>query len=46
MATKRVKVGLMVGANTFRNPGLVAKIVTTLERLAGDVRPLVTRRLG
>jgi alkanesulfonate monooxygenase SsuD/methylene tetrahydromethanopterin reductase-like flavin-dependent oxidoreductase (luciferase family) len=34
MATKRVKVGLMVGANTFRNPGLVAKIVTTLDHVS------------
>ena len=31
MATLHVKVGLMVGANTFRNPGVVAKIVTTLD---------------
>ena len=31
MATEHVHVGLMVGANTFRNPGLVAKIVTTLD---------------
>jgi alkanesulfonate monooxygenase SsuD/methylene tetrahydromethanopterin reductase-like flavin-dependent oxidoreductase (luciferase family) len=31
MATRRVKIGLMVGANTFRNPALVAKIVTTLD---------------
>lgn len=35
MATKRTSVGLMVGANTFRNPGLVAKIVTTLDHLSG-----------
>jgi alkanesulfonate monooxygenase SsuD/methylene tetrahydromethanopterin reductase-like flavin-dependent oxidoreductase (luciferase family) len=35
MATQRVKVGLMVGANTFRNPGLVAKIVTTLDHVSG-----------
>jgi alkanesulfonate monooxygenase SsuD/methylene tetrahydromethanopterin reductase-like flavin-dependent oxidoreductase (luciferase family) len=34
MATQRVKVGLMVGANTFRNPGLVAKIVTTLDHVS------------
>ncbi len=31
MRTQHVKVGLMVGANTFRNPGLVAKIVATLD---------------
>ena len=35
MATQRVKVGLMVGANTFRNPALVAKIVTTLDHVSG-----------
>jgi len=35
MATQRVKLGLMVGANTFRNPGLVAKIVTTLDHVSG-----------
>jgi alkanesulfonate monooxygenase SsuD/methylene tetrahydromethanopterin reductase-like flavin-dependent oxidoreductase (luciferase family) len=34
MATERVKIGLMVGANTFRNPGLVAKIVTTLDHVS------------
>ncbi len=35
MATQRVKVGLMVGANTFRNPGLVAKMATTLDHVSG-----------
>ena len=35
MATERVKLGLMVGANTFRNPGLVAKTVTTLDHVSG-----------
>ncbi|MGD0248616.1 MAG: LLM class flavin-dependent oxidoreductase [Candidatus Limnocylindrales bacterium] len=35
MATQRVKIGLMVGANTFRNPGLVAKIATTLDHVSG-----------
>ncbi|MEX2012115.1 MAG: TIGR03560 family F420-dependent LLM class oxidoreductase [Chloroflexota bacterium] len=33
--TKRVKLGLMVGANTFRNPGLAAKLATTLDHLSG-----------
>jgi alkanesulfonate monooxygenase SsuD/methylene tetrahydromethanopterin reductase-like flavin-dependent oxidoreductase (luciferase family) len=28
-------IGLMVGANTFRNPGLVVKMVTTLDHLSG-----------
>jgi F420-dependent oxidoreductase-like protein len=32
--TSRVTLGLMVGANTFRNPGLVAKQVTTLDHLS------------
>ena len=35
MATRQVKVGLMVGANTFRNPGLVAKMAATLDHIAG-----------
>ncbi len=34
-ATKRIRLGLMVGANTFRNPGLVAKTVTTLDHISG-----------
>jgi alkanesulfonate monooxygenase SsuD/methylene tetrahydromethanopterin reductase-like flavin-dependent oxidoreductase (luciferase family) len=29
--TERVTLGLMVGANTFRNPGLTAKVATTLD---------------
>jgi F420-dependent oxidoreductase-like protein len=33
--TKRVKLGLMVGANTIRNPGLTAKLATTLDHLSG-----------
>jgi len=32
--TKRVRLGLMVGANTFRNPGLTAKLATTLDHLS------------
>jgi alkanesulfonate monooxygenase SsuD/methylene tetrahydromethanopterin reductase-like flavin-dependent oxidoreductase (luciferase family) len=34
-ATSRVKLGLMVGANTFRNPGLVVKSITTLDHASG-----------
>jgi F420-dependent oxidoreductase-like protein len=33
-ATERIKVGLMVGANTFRNPAVVAKMVTTLDHIS------------
>lgn len=33
-ATSRVKVGLMVGANPFRNPALVAKMATTLDHIS------------
>ena len=33
-ATERVRIGLMVGANTFRNPALVAKMATTLDHLS------------
>ena len=34
-ATSRVRLGLLVGANTFRNPGLVAKLATTLDHASG-----------
>src|SRR3954453_9140463 len=33
-ATSRVRLGLLVGANTFRNPGLVAKLATTLDHIS------------
>jgi F420-dependent oxidoreductase-like protein len=33
--TSRVRLGLMVGANTFRNPGLTAKLATTLDQVSG-----------
>ena len=32
--TTRVQLGLLVGANTFRNPGLVAKLAATLDHLS------------
>jgi alkanesulfonate monooxygenase SsuD/methylene tetrahydromethanopterin reductase-like flavin-dependent oxidoreductase (luciferase family) len=32
--TDRVRLGLMVGANTFRHPGHVAKLATTLDHLS------------
>src|SRR2546423_14963335 len=32
--TKRATLGLMVGANTFRNPALTAKMATTLDHLS------------
>src|SRR3954452_6536086 len=35
MATQRVRLGLMVGANPYRNPALVAKMVTTLDHISG-----------
>lgn len=34
-ATERARLGLFVGANTFRNPGLVAKTVTTIDHISG-----------
>lgn len=34
-ATERATIGLMVGANTFRNPALVAKMATTLDHVSG-----------
>ncbi len=33
--TSRVRLGLMVGANTFRNPGHTAKLAATLDHLSG-----------
>ena len=35
MATEHTRLGLLVGANTFRNPGLVAKLATTLDHVSG-----------
>jgi len=32
--TDRVRLGLMVGANTFRDPGLTAKLATTLDHVS------------
>lgn len=37
--TTRVRLGLLVGANTFRNPGLVAKLMTTIDH-ASDGRAI------
>jgi alkanesulfonate monooxygenase SsuD/methylene tetrahydromethanopterin reductase-like flavin-dependent oxidoreductase (luciferase family) len=33
--TSHATVGLMVGANTFRNPGLTAKLATTVDHVSG-----------
>jgi F420-dependent oxidoreductase-like protein len=33
-ATSKIQLGLMVGANTFRNPGLTAKLATTLDHIS------------
>jgi len=35
MATRHLRLGLLVGANTFRNPGVVAKLATTLDHISG-----------
>ena len=34
-ATERARLGLFVGANTFRNPGLVAKSIATIDHISG-----------
>jgi len=34
-ATERIRIGLMVGANTFREPSLTAKMATTLDHISG-----------
>jgi len=33
--TERTRLGLLVGANTFRNPGLVAKSIATIDHISG-----------
>ena len=33
--TTRTRLGLLVGANTFRNPGIVAKTMTTIDHISG-----------
>lgn len=33
--TRQVRLGLLVGANPFRNPGLVAKMAATVDHIAG-----------
>jgi alkanesulfonate monooxygenase SsuD/methylene tetrahydromethanopterin reductase-like flavin-dependent oxidoreductase (luciferase family) len=33
--TERTRLGLLVGANTFRNPGHVAKLAATLDHISG-----------
>jgi alkanesulfonate monooxygenase SsuD/methylene tetrahydromethanopterin reductase-like flavin-dependent oxidoreductase (luciferase family) len=38
--SERIRLGLMVGANTFRNPGLTAKLATTLDHV-GDGRAVL-----
>lgn len=35
MGTTRAELGLLVGANTFRNPGLVAKSMVTIDHMSG-----------
>jgi alkanesulfonate monooxygenase SsuD/methylene tetrahydromethanopterin reductase-like flavin-dependent oxidoreductase (luciferase family) len=35
MGTERARLGLFVGANTFRNPGLAAKAVVTIDHISG-----------
>jgi len=35
MATERTRLGLLVGANPLRNPGLTTKIATTLDHISG-----------
>ena len=39
-ATERIRLGLFVGANTFRNPGLVAKSIATIDHIS-DGRAIV-----
>lgn len=34
-ATERIRLGLFVGANTFRNPGLATKSIITIDHISG-----------
>ena len=34
-ATKQAELGLLVGANTFRNPGVIAKSMVTIDHMCG-----------
>src|SRR3954463_2389033 len=34
-ATERIRLGLFVGANTFRNPGLAVKSAVTIDHISG-----------
>src|SRR4051812_6004644 len=34
-ATERIRLGLFVGANTFRNPALAVKCLTTIDHISG-----------
>lgn len=34
-ATSRIRLGLFVGANTFRNPGVAAKSIVTVDHISG-----------
>jgi F420-dependent oxidoreductase-like protein len=34
-ATRRIRAGLMVTANTFRHPAVLAKVATTVDRISG-----------
>ena len=38
--TEQIRLGLLVGANTFRNPGIVAKSITTIDH-ASDGRAIL-----
>ena len=42
--TTNTKLGLLVGANTFRNPGIVAKSITTIDHISGGRAILGHRR--
>jgi alkanesulfonate monooxygenase SsuD/methylene tetrahydromethanopterin reductase-like flavin-dependent oxidoreductase (luciferase family) len=35
VATQRTRLGLLVGANTFRDPALVAKMIATIDHISG-----------
>ena len=45
-ATSRIRLGLFVGANTFRNPGLAVKSLTTIDHISGGRAILASAARG
>jgi alkanesulfonate monooxygenase SsuD/methylene tetrahydromethanopterin reductase-like flavin-dependent oxidoreductase (luciferase family) len=46
MATRRVRLGLMVTGNTYRHPAVLAKMATTVDIITHRTRPGDDREIG